>query len=1694
MNQNYNPLQRNALEIVQARKPEQYESMLHNQPQYTNYRYDQFKDYGNLSQRITPDQTIRQQRPQTIFQSAQNNLVNNREFLGQKDKVYDKIATMVNKSNIAQKTPEQIINEFKAYTLPKLRLKRFIKMQAVMKGYYVRRFLIPRIKQKQRVYQLLAEDFLQKVLYDKFIPNIVQEVISNNKERQDLSLYSDKHQVFLRTIDDILNRVVMRMAKEVVKDQTDYIVTSILNQRFKDKPEVEKDPMKLVVFQVIQWFLDKEVYIVAKETIQEQSQNYYLDLQYQKVMREYIIPNTIRTIILEALDEIVIEQYLEKLYQEQIRSLSQPLASKMIQLLEAEQESASLDIALSNYILRMMGDININEYSFLRIEVQMQSLQLICLTSYELTIGYSQSEEKRIEHQKTFDFVLEAQQIDITDIYIKLDPEYEGLIELVDKIYTSPDVQATRMRILKPMKYPSAYYSMIHCLKEAKPIQTQILLRFKFANLVNSEYEYLKGLEDKLNFKVYIAYTIKPIAGLRFLLNHTEEETQRFLITEKHYKSASCWMPVPHPGIQKFPPYSFQEKDLIFYKQIVVITDIDYFAVASGQLEEELVSDNNRGYVYKINDYISPDDIGIFVGQFKYSYQQMEDIKFVILHNNPINHNIFQHEQVKQIYENVDRYWFKDQTLQKVRETFNIPQGQQYLSNMTVIVLPNIYQEKYLSFYPFRNLIIFDELQIPQQSICYHQFNEFQRVLKLQLNYLCLSLFLATSKEVQDRWIQLGFVFQISSIEDHQISHNKLIRQIKIGQDVNLNTPHGFLIESQEYQLKTRHIMSIMNKVTKSGDTFLKEILKRFYQDYKGTIPSPMSNEVIYQNIRKVFVVDCKTQKDMFIQSSGAWEFKLSYKLLTKENKLNIEISQNPLINHWASEYTKHRMIAEQKFDLNSDMFKTYNHNVEQIKLQQEQIQKLKKKKDEEQKLIQDQVVSKKENEHDYSSPKISFIPQELKAPMYFRGKIEIFGLDTNELQSHSQAYDKEIKNEYHQEIQVNYQQKSRKIIIAKRLSEINAQSYLNNDDDGDNIQPPMVHGILGEAHMKSGSLIKKAKELSKSIQNQPKTWIKWDPNGLLVKEVKYEDQNEVTVLCQVMKEKDINQIICIAQNLQSQEQREKVLFLIIEIIETSYAHLDYNIIQQLLELLVNLVNQITKIKLKEDQIKIDNIHELSSYLKLAEKIIYRQFYNQFDNSVKYFKFTNIGDYEIVLSLLKCLRKLKNISKKKSGFNLEIIQLLREILESYDNQFNQYDCTKLIAEIFKLLLNTYCSHDKFKIHIIVLHELKKAVFSQKYPILKVIILNYHNFVKINFSHNDIHPNIKEAFDKYNRKIVKIINNYQEQLNYVDNNYMELVFYKRMLKDTFIKKQRPFIFVLKQMQYLAEQRLQKAHISKIFYNQLTMFTKFLKKHYIKFAHEISNEDYQFEAAKILAITAQECVITGMSLLNNSVYNDFAAIYRVIYYFFPPIDFCKLIRDKQSIFSNALLNFSIDMPWIDSKLRHLEEEAEKLGATSQPRRSRPVPKNPDMDVVERLKKYISKGDMQEKDVIQQVLKIITSYMPNIKAIEDQFRENVQSQAGTTQNQEKSYSELERVRLSMKRRFDGLDNIQTKTLNAIQTYINSGKLKTTEERDKALELFSIAKKFVEQENTKQQAKINKANDKLSQQTFQVVDVSQI
>lgn len=62
------------------------------------------------------------------------------------------------------KTSEQIVNEFKAFTLPKLRLHRLIKLQAMIKGWLVRRFVFPRKKLNHRLMKEMVEKKIQELV------------------------------------------------------------------------------------------------------------------------------------------------------------------------------------------------------------------------------------------------------------------------------------------------------------------------------------------------------------------------------------------------------------------------------------------------------------------------------------------------------------------------------------------------------------------------------------------------------------------------------------------------------------------------------------------------------------------------------------------------------------------------------------------------------------------------------------------------------------------------------------------------------------------------------------------------------------------------------------------------------------------------------------------------------------------------------------------------------------------------------------------------------------------------------------------------------------------------------------------------------------------------------------------------------------------------------------------------------------------------------------------------------------------------------------------------------------------------------------------------------------------------------------------------------------------------------------------
>ncbi len=73
------------------------------------------------------------------------------------------------------KTNKQIVSEFKAFTLPKMRLKNLVKLQARFRGHHVRNFVIPRLK----ALNAIAEDYVVRKV-NEWLEVYTKLILSNN--------------------------------------------------------------------------------------------------------------------------------------------------------------------------------------------------------------------------------------------------------------------------------------------------------------------------------------------------------------------------------------------------------------------------------------------------------------------------------------------------------------------------------------------------------------------------------------------------------------------------------------------------------------------------------------------------------------------------------------------------------------------------------------------------------------------------------------------------------------------------------------------------------------------------------------------------------------------------------------------------------------------------------------------------------------------------------------------------------------------------------------------------------------------------------------------------------------------------------------------------------------------------------------------------------------------------------------------------------------------------------------------------------------------------------------------------------------------------------------------------------------------------------------------------------------------------
>lgn len=86
-------------------------------------------------------------------------------------------------------------------------------------------------------------------------------------------------------------------------------------------------------------------------------------------------------------------------------------------------------------------------------------------------------------------------------------------------------------------------------------------------------------------------------------------------------------------------------------------------------------------------------------------------------------------------------------------------------------------------------------------------------------------------------------------------------------------------------------LTSILARMTRQDDKFIKEILIRFYQDSQGDVPAALTTEVMRVCYKKSF---CIKKSEQFLKyyahQLGGWHFRVAYDQ-DRESKLALSIT-----------------------------------------------------------------------------------------------------------------------------------------------------------------------------------------------------------------------------------------------------------------------------------------------------------------------------------------------------------------------------------------------------------------------------------------------------------------------------------------------------------------------------------------------------------------------------------------------------------------------------------------------------------------------------------------------------------------------------------------------------------------------------------------------------------------------------------
>lgn len=121
--------------------------------------------------------------------------------------------------------------EFKQKTLPRLQLKKIVKIQALIRGGLVRRKRWPEIVKWHMGAIKCVDRLVDRYIEDTFLPDLVLELLTKNRVHENLDLYSKQNRILYDIRQGIFERVVRQMVQLAVREAQSSIVNNYLRER-----------------------------------------------------------------------------------------------------------------------------------------------------------------------------------------------------------------------------------------------------------------------------------------------------------------------------------------------------------------------------------------------------------------------------------------------------------------------------------------------------------------------------------------------------------------------------------------------------------------------------------------------------------------------------------------------------------------------------------------------------------------------------------------------------------------------------------------------------------------------------------------------------------------------------------------------------------------------------------------------------------------------------------------------------------------------------------------------------------------------------------------------------------------------------------------------------------------------------------------------------------------------------------------------------------------------------------------------------------------------------------------------------------------------------------------------------------------------------------------------------------------------